>query len=67
MVFNKAFEDGENFVILRKVLSSVFEKEKTNLVFKEDNVNELIETISKNYSLKLENLGGKLEIGRAHV
>lgn len=46
---------------VEKVLqTSVFEKEKTNLVFKENNVNELIESIANNYSLKLENLGGKL-------
>lgn len=53
---------------VEKVLqTSVFEKEKTNLVFKEDNVNELIETISKNYSLKLENLGGKLVVNLCAV
>lgn len=48
---------------VEKVLqTSIFEKEKTNLVFVEYNINELIENITDNFSLKIENLGGKIVV-----
>lgn len=48
---------------VEKVLqTSIFEKEKTNLVFVEYNINELVENVSNNFSLKIENLGGKINV-----
>lgn len=39
---------------------SVYEREKTTLTFRENDVNDIIKTITDNFSLKVNNMGGKI-------